>query len=237
MPTVKDLLLEKRRYGLEETVSFFEEEQLKQGMPVQKIIGYIEMRNVIIDISKNVLIPRYETEELIIKVLDDNNYNKKLKVLDLCTGSGFIGLALKKARPNWDIYMSDISDDAIEQSKINAQKNNLHVNVIKSDIFREIKENDFDILVSNPPYISYEETLSNSVLDFEPHDALFAKDNGLFFYKQILKDAKKIMKKNGLIYFEINPLHFEWWNSLKKDYNLEIIKDINGKNRIVKIEL
>ncbi|SYV97469.1 protoporphyrinogen oxidase, partial [Mycoplasmopsis edwardii] len=101
MPTKEDLLLEKRRYGLPQTISFFEEKQLEKGTPVQKIIGYIEMQDVVIDVTHNVLIPRYETEELIIKVNNDNKGKTNLKVLDLCTGSGFIGLALKKANPTW----------------------------------------------------------------------------------------------------------------------------------------
>ncbi|WAM10497.1 hypothetical protein ONA00_03805 [Mycoplasmopsis cynos] len=91
MPEIKDLLLEKRRYGLKETITLNEIKLLKNHVPVQKIIGYIEMQDVIIDVSKNVLIPRYETEELIIKILSDHPKSKNLKVLDLCAGSGFIG--------------------------------------------------------------------------------------------------------------------------------------------------
>ncbi|WP_117275394.1 peptide chain release factor N(5)-glutamine methyltransferase [Mycoplasmopsis edwardii] len=235
MPTKEDLLLEKRRYGLPQTISFFEEKQLEKGTPVQKIIGYIEMQDVVIDVTHNVLIPRYETEELIIKVNNDNKGKTNLKVLDLCTGSGFIGLALKKANPTWDIYMSDISNEAITQANINAKKNDLDVKVIQSDLFKKINVNDFDVIVSNPPYISYDEKLSSSVLDFEPHNALFADDQGLYFYKEIIKQAKSKLKENGSLYFEINPFHIDWWILQKEKYNIEILKDINNKDRIVKL--
>jgi release factor glutamine methyltransferase len=96
MPTVEDLILEKKRYGLEQTVSDFEKEMLDKGMPVQKIIGYIEMSNVIIKVDKKVLIPRYETEELVELTKDIIVKNKYTRILDMCSGSGYIGIALKK---------------------------------------------------------------------------------------------------------------------------------------------
>lgn len=105
--------------------------------------------------------------------------------------------------------MSDISNEAITQANINAKKNDLDVKVIQSDLFKKINVNDFDVIVSNPPYISYDEKLSNSVLHFEPHNALFADDQGLYFYKEIIKQAKSKLKENGSLYFEINPFHID----------------------------
>ncbi|ATO30845.1 protein-(glutamine-N5) methyltransferase, release factor-specific [Mycoplasmopsis bovirhinis] len=236
MPSIKDLLLEKRRYGLEQTISSFESELLKQGMPVQKIIGYIEMANVKIDLSQKVLIPRYETEELILKVLKDNQINKSLNVLDLCSGSGFIGLALKKAMPLWILTLADISFEAIKQAKINARQNNLDVNITQSNLFENLSNQKFDLIISNPPYLSINEKLDKSVLDFEPHEALFAPDQGLMFYKEIIKKAKDYLNPNGLIYFEINPLHYDWWLNLTKNYKIEILKDISQRPRIVKFK-
>ncbi|WP_322949560.1 peptide chain release factor N(5)-glutamine methyltransferase [Mycoplasmopsis cynos] len=235
MPEIKDLLLEKRRYGLKETITLNEIKLLKNHVPVQKIIGYIEMQDVIIDVSKNVLIPRYETEELIIKILSDHPKSKNLKVLDLCAGSGFIGLALKKHRPNWDVFLVDISPEAIEECNINAKKNNLDVTIIQSDLFQELNNIKFDLIVSNPPYLDQNEPIAKSVLLYEPYIALFAENNGRYFYQRILADAQEYLNENGIIYFEINPLHLEWWNQQKTMYNIEIFKDINQRDRILKM--
>ncbi|TDV24182.1 release factor glutamine methyltransferase [Mycoplasmopsis mustelae] len=232
MPTVENLLLEKRRYGLKQTVSSFEKKLLKKGMPVQKIIGYIEMAGVLIDLSFDVLIPRYETEELIYLVFDAYTKDAKLKILDLCCGSGFIGLALKKHFFNSCLDLSDISLHSVLQSKLNAKNNKLNVNVIQSDLFENIN-NKYDIIVCNPPYISFNEQLDHSVLDFEPHLALFANDDGLYFYKQILKQAPTYLKNTAKVFFEINPLHLNWWKEQKKFYDLEILNDLSNRARFV----
>ncbi|MEA4134232.1 peptide chain release factor N(5)-glutamine methyltransferase [Mycoplasma sp. 2704] len=234
MPTREDLLLEKRRYGLEQTVSSFELEQLQKGMPVQKIMGYVELADVTIDVSKKVLIPRYETEELVILV---NSENKKqnLDVLDLCTGSGFIAIALKKANPTWNITASDIDSEAIEQTKINAQKNDVTINIIQSDMFENINQK-FDLIVSNPPYIQETEILDKSVTDWEPLHALYAKDDGFYFYDLIINNAENYLKPGGKIYFEINPFHIKYWEKLQEKYKITIHKDMSSKNRFAVIE-
>ncbi|VEU70365.1 peptide chain release factor N(5)-glutamine methyltransferase [Mycoplasmopsis glycophila] len=236
MPTKADLLLEKRRYGLPEVVSELELKLLAQDMPVQKIIGYIEMQEVKIQVSRNVLIPRYETEELILWVKEDLKSSFNLRILDLCTGSGFIGLALKKTLPNNFLILSDISDQAILQARENANLNNLEVEIIKSDLFSNLQKNSYDVIVSNPPYLIESEVLSKSVLNYEPHEALFARDNGLYFYKEIIKNAPEYLKdQKGVLYFEINPLHEEFWISLAKELKIELRKDINNRLRMAKI--
>ncbi|MGZ9797516.1 peptide chain release factor N(5)-glutamine methyltransferase [Mycoplasma sp. 4013] len=232
MPTKADLLLEKRRYGLDQNISSFEEQQLETGMPVQKIIGYIEMADVKIDLRYKVLIPRYETEELILYVKKMYPKNAKLRILDLCCGSGFIGLALKKYFVNSEVILSDISDEAIMQSNLNKKINNLEVKIINCDLFDSITGK-FDVIVSNPPYLSTNEKLDKSVLNFEPHNALFADNNGLYFYQQIIKKADKYLKNEAKIFFEINPLHLNWWNHQKWKYDIKIINDIANKPRIV----
>ncbi|QNM93546.1 peptide chain release factor N(5)-glutamine methyltransferase [Mycoplasma sp. Pen4] len=234
MPTIRELLLEKRRYGLEESVSSFEIEQLNKGMPIQKIMGYVELADVHLDLSRKVLIPRYETEELIIQVSEENKNREKLDVLDLCTGSGYIALGLKKKQPTWNIDASDIDLEAIEQTRVNKEINHLDVNIIQSDVFQNINKK-YDIIVSNPPYIQPSEKLSKSVTDFEPLHALYAKDDGLYFYKKIIEEAPKHLKPSGVLYFEINPFHIDFWNKLKETYNLTITKDICGKDRFVTI--
>ncbi|TNK82029.1 peptide chain release factor N(5)-glutamine methyltransferase [Mycoplasmopsis pullorum] len=239
MPTVEDLLLEKRRYGLPEKVSEHEKKLLKQDTPVQKIIGYVDLANVRIFLDKYVLIPRYETEELVLKAIEKIPQNAK--VLDLGCGSGFIAIALKKNRPDLEVYATDISDDALIQTKQNALINGVKINVMYSNLFSmlrdEVKEKKFDVIISNPPYILESEVLPKSVINHEPFEALFAPDYGLFFYKKILENRKTFLEKNGMIFFEINPIHGQYWEILKSTFNLELFKDINQKDRMVIIQL
>lgn len=223
------LLLEKRRYNLKETISFREKYKLWRDYPIQKIIGYIEMANVKIKVNKKVLIPRYETEELIllaIKLIKENG--KYHNILDLCCGSGFIGIALKKAFPSLNILQSDISNAAIKQTLINLKINNLKNNVIKSNMFHNIYQK-FDVIISNPPYLleNDKKNMTKSVLKYEPQKALFAQEDGMFFYYQIEKNLSKYLNKNGLIILEINPLNYKWFI----DNNYHVINDINNKKR------
>lgn len=224
---IKNLILEKRRYGIKEKVNFFEKKQLKKDKPIQKIIGYIEMANVRIDLSKKVLIPRYETEELIYHAIEFIKKNNYKSVLDLCCGSGFIGIALKKEFDNVDIWQSDIDKNAIKQTKKNLKINNVKNKIIKSNMFEKIKNKKFDLLISNPPYLTKNEILSKSVLNFEPHHALFADNNGMFFYEIIEEKLSEILNKDGLVILEINPINVDWF----KKRNYFIIKDINNKER------
>lgn len=223
------LLLEKRRYNLKETISFREKYKLWRDYPIQKIIGYIEMANVKIKVNKKVLIPRYETEELIllaIKLIKENG--KYHNILDLCCGSGFIGIALKKAFPSLNILQSDISNAAIKQTLINLKINNLKNNVIKSNMFHNIYQK-FDVIISNPPYLleNDKKNMTKSVLKYEPQKALFAQEKGMFFYYQIEKNLSKYLNKNGLIILEINPVNYKWFI----DNKYHVINDINNKKR------
>lgn len=223
------LLLEKRRYNLKETISFREKYKLWRDYPIQKIIGYIEMADVKIKVNKKVLIPRYETEELIllaIKLIKENG--KYHNILDLCCGSGFIGIALKKAFPSLNILQSDISNAAIKQTLINLKINNLKNDVIKSNMFRNIYQK-FDVIISNPPYLlkNDKKNMTKSVLKYEPQKALFAQEDGMFFYYQIEKNLSKYLNKNGLIILEINPVNYKWFI----DNKYHVINDINNKKR------
>ena len=226
---IKLLLDEKRKYGLEQKISFFEKRKLKKNMPIQKIMKYVEMANVTINVSKNVLIPRYETEELIleaIKIIRKNNYKT---ILDLCCGSGFIGIAIKKElKANVQVVQSDISKSAIKQTKKNCKINDTKNQIIHSDMFKKIHSK-FDLIVSNPPYLleSQFSQMSNSVLEFEPHLALFAKNNGLEFYEIIEENLDIYLNPSGMIILEINPLNVEWF--IQNNYT--IINDINQKPR------
>ncbi|WP_036463763.1 peptide chain release factor N(5)-glutamine methyltransferase [Mycoplasmopsis sturni] len=235
MPTIEDLLLEKRRYGLKQEVSDLEKKQLQQGIPVQKIIGYVDLANVRIDVNYDVLIPRYETEELVYLVIEHLKKSKQTSVLDLCSGSGFIGIAIKYNLPNLSVIASDISKQAILATSNNADLNDVKIDVIHSDLFTNINQK-FDVIVSNPPYISHQEKLSPSVLNFEPHLALFANQDGLEFYLKIIQQAPNFLNPGGTIFFEINPFHLDFWTNLQKEYQIKIYNDISQKPRFVKIQ-
>ncbi|MGL5205550.1 MAG: peptide chain release factor N(5)-glutamine methyltransferase [Metamycoplasmataceae bacterium] len=228
MPSIEDLVLEKKRYGLTKKISWLEKIKIKIGMPVQKIIGYIEMSDVKIKVNKKVLIPRYETEELIEIAKDLIVKNNYIKILDLCSGTGFIGIALKKWNKNLVVVCSDIDRNAISQSKINAQLNNVDIKIIRSNVFEKIS-GEFDLIISNPPYINISEkdSMSKSVLWFEPKKALFASDEGMFFYKKIDKEHANFLSNDGALLFEINPLNSEYF----ENNGYINLKDINGKIR------
>ncbi|SJZ62896.1 peptide chain release factor N(5)-glutamine methyltransferase [Mycoplasmopsis verecunda] len=235
MPTKEDLLLEKRRYGLPQTISSFELQQLKQGMPVQKIMGYVDMHNVRIYLQHKVLIPRYETEELILLVEQYYKDANNIDVLDMCTGSGFIAIALKHENKTWNITASDIDLEAINQCNINAKENNVYINIIQSDLFQNINQK-FDVIVSNPPYIQESEHLADSVINYEPLHALYAPEDGFYFYDAIIKHAPKYLKVNGTLFFEINPFHKKYWDELSKTYNIKIYKDMSNKDRFAVVK-
>ncbi|MCV3753380.1 peptide chain release factor N(5)-glutamine methyltransferase [Mycoplasma enhydrae] len=220
------LLQEKRRYGQPLFISKKELKLLKKDYPVQKIIGYQTMQNVHIDIRYNVLIPRYETEELIIESY--NYINKYSNVLDLCCGSGFIGLAIAK-NIGCSVTLSDISKQAIKQTKLNIKINNLNnCKTIRSNLFTNLNER-YDLIISNPPYLNKNHKFAKS-LKWEPKKALYAKDNGLFFYKKITELASDFLNENGYLIFEINEYSKDWL--INNFPNVIIKKDINKKNRI-----
>ena len=209
--------------------------KIKKGYPIQYLIGYVDFYDVKIKVNKNVLIPRPETEFLVEKVL---NYAKKYNfdsptILDLCTGSGAIALSLKR-NINSTIYASDISKKALKVAKQNAKLNNLEVTFIKSNIFKKIKNHKFDIIVSNPPYVSTREILSKEVLK-EPHKALFSGKDGTKHIKKIIKNINKYMKEKSFIAVEINSYsEKEIKKQIEKSFNnikYSFEKDLTGKIR------
>ncbi|BAP00842.1 methyltransferase HemK family [Mycoplasmopsis californica HAZ160_1] len=234
MPTIEELIQEKKRYGLEPTVSADEIELLKNNMPIQYIMGYVEFLNTRINLEHKVLIPRYETEEMVDLVL--KKYIPKasdFKVLDLCCGSGFIGLAIKKNAPWVSVTLSDIDTEAITQTRKNSIVNfgsDECVKIIKSNLFNSITGK-FDLIISNPPYLDDKVILkNNNSLIHEPQHALYAPNKGWYYYDLILSQYKKYLKPNGKLILEINPLHSDKWEQIRE---AKIIKDINGKNRFV----
>ncbi len=206
--------------------------------PIQYILGETDFYGLKIKVDKSVLIPRPETEYLVEKIINDNE--KPDSILEIGTGSGCIAIALKKHFSNSKIVATDISETALETAAINSEINDVIINFLQSDLFENVSGK-FDIIVSNPPYIPKQEfeILPKQILEFEPENALLAVDDGLYFYRAILEQAKKFLTKNGEIYFEIGHDQGNMINDIALDTGfseIEIVKDLNGFDRIVRIK-
>lgn len=194
--------------------------KLEQGFPVQYIIGNVDFYGNPILVNENVLIPRFCTEELVfytLKYIEKYFPNKNIDILDLCTGSGCIAITLKKLLPSSTINASDISKEALHLAKENASINQTDITFIHSNLFENISLK-YDVIISNPPYIDYEEEIDSKVKEYEPHLALYASNHGLFFYEEILKNAKKHLKEKYLIAFEIGYQQQDSLRTLAKKY-------------------
>ena len=226
----------------EEEKQFVEEiyKKLAAHIPAQYIIGHTEFFGMQLKVDERVLIPRPETEELVDLILTENP-EKNLKVLDIGTGSGAIALALAKNRPDWSVTAADISQDALDLSMENANDQNLNLSFIKSDCFSEISSK-YDIIVSNPPYISREdqEEVGLNVLHSEPHLALFADEDGLAIYRRIAEDSKDYLNDGGKIYLEIGYKQGQSVPALFMENfpekRVRTLKDQFGQDRMVVID-
>ena len=212
-------------------------QKLKKGIPPQYIVGNINFYGNIIKVNKNVLIPRFETELLVEKTYNyiKKYFNKKIRILDIGTGSGCIAITLKKLL-DAEITAVDISKEALEIAKENASENNTNINFILSDLFINVKDK-FDVIISNPPYIAKDEIIDKKVKDHEPHQALYAENNGLEFYEKILKEANNYLNEKAIIAFEIGEKQAKEVSKIAKKYfndtNIVIEKDLPGKDRFV----
>ena len=232
--------------------------------PIQYILGHTEFYGMTFRVCKDVLIPRPETEELVDFIIkkhqnqsknniSNNISNNTLNILDIGTGSGCIIISLAKNLANSvssvNALAMDISENALKVATINAKENNVKVQFIKQDILAENLEKElennfnffdkFDIVVSNPPYVTQAEKqlMQANVLDFEPHNALFVEDlQPLIFYERITFLATKYLKKGGFLYFEINEKYPNEMKKLLEKYNfsnVEILLDLQGKYRMI----
>ncbi len=211
--------------------------KLNQGMPVQYIVGDVEFYGSIIEVNENVLIPRFETEELVDRVIKRLKNKNNLNIVDLGTGSGCIAISLAK-NLNSNVDAVDISNDALEVAKKNAINNKVNINFYLGDMLKPLNKK-YDVIISNPPYIAYDEEIMDVVKNNEPHLALYADNNGLYYYEQILKNAKNYLKKDYLIAFEIGYKQAKKIESLVHQYlkcNVTIEKDLSGKDRYIFIE-
>ena len=219
------------------------EKHIKEDVPLSHLVGFEYFYDRKFKVTKDVLSPRMETEELIYKVVEYVKATKKnnLKILDLCTGSGIIAITLKKELDQFsiDVVASDISQEAIKVAKENAQFHDATIKFIQSDIFDNIDDK-FDVIVSNPPYIDRKDkvTMQDNVLKYDPHLALFAEEEGMYFYRKIIEQANNYLNDNGVIFFEIGYDQKEKIIKLAdmNGYSAEVYKDINGRDRMAFLE-
>ena len=213
--------------------------RLKTHEPIQYVLGKTIFMDLEFKVNSNVLIPRPETEELVRLMLKEDLDGKE--ILDIGTGSGCIAISLAKNLPNAKVIALDISENAIEVAKKNAKLNNVNIEFINADIFNYKSKKKYDVIVSNPPYVTESEKLlmKKNVLKYEPNSALFVdNDNPLIYYEKILEFAKNQLNNDGKIYFELNEnlkLHLI---DLLKNYSIKVIdfiSDLYKKNRFLKL--
>ena len=215
---------------------------INEDTPLSHLVGFDYFYDRKFKVTRDVLSPRIETEELIYKVLEYIKKSKKdsFRILDLCTGSGIIAITLKKeiVEKYTEIVASDISEKALSIAIENANNNNANITFIKSDLFDNISGK-FDLIISNPPYISYKDkiTIKDNVLKYDPHLALFAEEDGIYFYRKIIENAVHYLSKDGVIFFEIGYDQKEKIFELGKNNNFitTVYKDINNRDRIAKL--
>lgn len=214
-------------------------EALKENKPIQYVIGNVNFYGLKFIVNKNVLIPRFETEELVEQVVEyTKNLNKdKIKILDLGCGSGAIGLTLKSILKDSEVTLTDISKDALEVAKLNANNLNLDVTFIESDWFSNVKLEKYDIIVSNPPYIRTDEEIEEIVKNNEPSLALYGGVDGLDCYRKILANIKPYLNNKFLMAFEIGESQkeeiYDIVNKYLKDIEITCKKDLYGRNRMI----
>ena len=215
----------------------------EKGMPIAYIVGYKEFMGFRFKVNEHTLIPRPDTEIAVEKAIEMIRKKKYRKVLDLCSGSGAIGLSIAGILEFTNVTLSDINKGAISVSMENAEHLGVQqrVKFIQSDLFEKIDEK-YDLIVSNPPYISGEdmEELSVSVKEYEPHSALYGGARGLDFYEEITKNAEKHLTENGMLIFEIGYDQSQEVEKMLKENgfkNIITLKDLSGHHRVVSGEL
>ncbi|WP_348825169.1 peptide chain release factor N(5)-glutamine methyltransferase [Flavobacterium aestuarii] len=221
-------------------------EQLKLEIPIQYLLGKTSFYGLDFEVNENVLIPRPETEELVDWILESQKpkaESQNLKILDIGTGSGCIAISLAKNIPNAQVFALDVSEKALATAKKNAVRNEVNITFLHQSILETADlGREFDIIVSNPPYVRHleKEEIRKNVLDNEPHLALFVEDDdALIFYRKISELAQKNLSDSGELYFEINQyLGKEMVDLLEamNFKNIELRKDIYGNDRMMKAD-
>lgn len=210
------------------------------NLPVQHIIGYVYFYGYKFIVNEDVLIPRFETEELVANVLmlyDEHFPGKNIDLVDIGTGSGCLAITLKKEEPERiTVVATDISKDAISTAKMNAEALKADIEFLVGDMLEPLAGRRFDIIVSNPPYIPNDESVDPIIFDNEPHVALFGGHDGLYFYREILSQAKTILKDQSLIAFEHGYDKAEELRMIAKKHfpgsQVYTLKDMQGRDRM-----
>lgn len=212
--------------------------KLIKDYPIQYLIGYVNFYGYKINVNDSVLIPRYETEFLVEKTINYINNifgNKKINILDLGCGSGAISIVLSK-KTNSNVFGIDISEKALKVAKNNAKENNTNIKFIKNDMLDNISDK-YDVIISNPPYINEEENIMDRVKLYEPNIALYAPNNGLYYYEKILSNIKNNLKEKYLIAFEIGITQSTEISKMIKKYlpnsKYYIEKDLTNRDRYI----
>ena len=214
--------------------------RVKNNEPYQYVLGRAYFYDIYFKVTRDTLIPRPETEELVYYVLNQEK-DQGLNVADIGTGTGAIGLSLARHWKQNKVTVTDISKETLAVAKENGQNLGVEVSYLKGDLLTPLREAgiEYDVIVSNPPYISEDEThlMTPSVLEYEPHQALFADDNGLALYKEMILNLDGVLSKGGRVYFEIGflqgPPLLEFIKDIDQISNPVIIKDINEQDRIL----
>ncbi|PIC67920.1 protein-(glutamine-N5) methyltransferase, release factor-specific [Sporosarcina sp. P16a] len=220
--------------------------ELLTGKPIQYILGEESFYGYLFEVNEHVLIPRPETEELVHYALQRANQlfeDRVIQVADIGTGSGAIAVAFKKERPTANVTATDFSEKALEVAKRNAKRNEADVTFMQGDMEEPLKSQKWDIILSNPPYIADHEksVMSPTVYDFEPQTALFAEEDGLYFYRRLAENLLPLMNRPALIGFEIGYQQGAIVQGyLQKSFpeaTVEIVQDINKKDRMIFCEI
>ena len=210
---------------------------LKKGIPVQYIVGNVDFYGITLKVNPSVLIPRFETEELVLKVIEFSKSFDNPTIVDVGTGSGAIAITLKK-KISCNMIAIDISNEALDVAKENAFDNNTIIDFRLGNLLEPLNGK-VDIIVSNPPYIAYDEEIMDIVKNNEPHIALYAPNNGLYYYEEILKNASRYLNDKYLIAFEIGESQGDMIKELSKKYmgnEAIIVKDMQERNRFAFIK-
>ena len=216
--------------------------ELKTGKPLQYVLGYTEFYGLRFVVNPATLIPRPETEELVEWILSSVNPKQELSILDIGTGSGCIPISLKKNLPHAHISAIDISPEALQTAKINAELNEVEIDFLEADILKNLQPitHKLQLIVSNPPYVTPtdKEQMHLNVIDFEPHTALFVpQEDPLLFYKAIADFALTNLSTDGLLFLEINESYGQETTELlssKGFKSIQLKKDMSGRDRIIK---
>ncbi|MDR1473595.1 MAG: peptide chain release factor N(5)-glutamine methyltransferase [Lactobacillales bacterium] len=220
-----------------------DEKSLLKHVPPQYLLGTAEFFGRFFKLTKDTLIPRYETEELVQLTLEKRDNHLPLKVVDIGVGSGAIAISLALERSNWQVLGIDISEEALEVAKENAKLLSAEIQLLQGDVLTPFTGKQFDIIISNPPYIAYDEwdIVDKCVREYEPKEALFAGENGLAVYLKIAKQAPRLLKASGILLLEIGYSQAEAVSHMMREAFLnkrevKVLNDLSEKPRIVYVE-